>query len=360
MDIPSRVGVEYVKKLLTPDARSIHLLAFGTALGSQVWVSFVGGPVQYANLPRQTFGVIQSKIFPYFFGLNGALSLLLVGTLAREFKVIREHPFDIFDSTVYQAFTLATCAVSHIVNGLVIGPPAPRSCSTVTARSVRKARTARTSQLPKMKTLNKEFASLHGISTSLNFVAMGGLIFHALVRRSFPGSCFSWMHPRLVAEVSCPCCCCCCYWDHDEHVEKGHPPVMTFPGSCHQHPSALSPLSFFFLVGSESRWRRSGQKGLLCGWPQTTETVRLGGRNAARLFFFVLSGRTYSDFFVGTSVRELDTRLYKIVARQGRTAMEQPQEGSLMRSESSVGLSSQECSRDDGWKGGNESDVALE
>lgn len=54
----------------------------------------------------------------------------------------------------------------------------------------------------KMKTLNKEFASLHGISTSLNFVAMGGLIFHALVRRSFPGSCFSWMHPRLVAEVS--------------------------------------------------------------------------------------------------------------------------------------------------------------
>lgn len=122
MDIPSRVGVEYVKKLLTPDARSIHLLAFGTALGSQVWVSFVGGPVQYANLPRQTFGVIQSKIFPYFFGLNGALSLLLVGTLAREFKVIREHPFDIFDSTVYQAFTLATCAVSHIVNGLVIGP----------------------------------------------------------------------------------------------------------------------------------------------------------------------------------------------------------------------------------------------
>lgn len=278
MDIPSRVGVEYVKKLLSPDARTIHLLAFGTVLGNQIWVSFVGGPIQYSNLPRQTFGVLQSKIFPYFFGLNGALSLLLVGTLAREFKVIREHPFDIFDATVYQAFTLATCALSHIVNGLVIGPASSKimydrhrqereegkdckdesvskftkvlSCNmgwcvrTDAAwtgcifwlaclecsgprgrdatrtwpyffglgsiiiyaqfgshhplfrrhhRSIRIHNVFRLTLLlsqasDKMKTLNKEFASLHSISATLNLIALGGLAFHASVRRSFSSS----------------------------------------------------------------------------------------------------------------------------------------------------------------------------
>lgn len=40
----------------------------------------------------------------------------------------------------------------------------------------------------KMSTLNKRFAALHGLSTTLNLAAFGGLIFHGLVRSSFePG-----------------------------------------------------------------------------------------------------------------------------------------------------------------------------
>lgn len=46
-----------------------------------------------------------------------------------------------------------------------------------------------------MDTLNKEFASLHGISTTLNFVALGGLAFHGMVRRSF---CFLFLSLLLL------------------------------------------------------------------------------------------------------------------------------------------------------------------
>jgi hypothetical protein len=36
-----------------------------------------------------------------------------------------------------------------------------------------------------MDTLNKEFASLHSMSTALNLISLGGVAFHGLVRRSF-------------------------------------------------------------------------------------------------------------------------------------------------------------------------------
>lgn len=122
MEASNRVGLELFKNLLKPDARSAHILAFGAAFGSQVWVSFVGGPVAFTTLPRQQFGNLMSKVFPVYFGYQATLSALLVGTLAWDHSVVRKHPFDIFDATVYQAFTLATGALINVVNGLIVGP----------------------------------------------------------------------------------------------------------------------------------------------------------------------------------------------------------------------------------------------
>lgn len=59
----------------------IQLLAYGTWLGSIVWTTFVGGIVMFKNLPRQTFGRLQSKLFPIYFGLSTAMSAVLLGTL---------------------------------------------------------------------------------------------------------------------------------------------------------------------------------------------------------------------------------------------------------------------------------------
>lgn len=117
-----RVGLDMFKSLLSPDVRSAHLLVFGAAFGSQAFFTFVGAPIMYTELPRQQFGNLMKKLFPTYFSYNGLAAAFLVGSLAWDNAVIRKHPFDIFDATVYQAFTLASVAAVNLINALAIGP----------------------------------------------------------------------------------------------------------------------------------------------------------------------------------------------------------------------------------------------
>ncbi|CAN6309233.1 unnamed protein product [Urochloa humidicola] len=58
-------------------ARLIHLLAFATAWGAGLWVTFIGGIVMFKRLPRHQFGSLQGKMFPTYFMLISASSALL-------------------------------------------------------------------------------------------------------------------------------------------------------------------------------------------------------------------------------------------------------------------------------------------
>lgn len=62
--------------LSTKAGATIHLLSFATYFGTVVYTTFVAGITMYKNLPRQTFGRLQSKLFPKYFGLC-SISLLL-------------------------------------------------------------------------------------------------------------------------------------------------------------------------------------------------------------------------------------------------------------------------------------------
>lgn len=55
---------------------AIHLLAFGTWLGTVFYTTFIAGLTMFKNLPRQTFGKLQSKLFPKYF-LLCTISILL-------------------------------------------------------------------------------------------------------------------------------------------------------------------------------------------------------------------------------------------------------------------------------------------
>lgn len=110
------------KKVLSPDVKALHLMAFGLALGSNAWTTFFVGPISYANLPRQQFGNLMSVLFPSYFTFQAAATGIMVGTLAYQHAVIRKHPFDIMDATVYQAFTLATSTAACLINSLVVTP----------------------------------------------------------------------------------------------------------------------------------------------------------------------------------------------------------------------------------------------
>ena len=54
--------------VLSPKAAAtLHLLSFATWFGTVVYTTFVAGITMFKNLPRRTFGTLQSKLFPLYF-----------------------------------------------------------------------------------------------------------------------------------------------------------------------------------------------------------------------------------------------------------------------------------------------------
>jgi hypothetical protein len=60
---------------------AIHMLAFGTWLGTVFYTTFIAGLTMFKNLPRQTFGTLQSKLFPKYFRLCSITIVLQVSTI---------------------------------------------------------------------------------------------------------------------------------------------------------------------------------------------------------------------------------------------------------------------------------------
>ncbi|CAD6255800.1 unnamed protein product [Miscanthus lutarioriparius] len=63
-------------------ARLVHVLAFATAWGAGLWVTFVGGIVMFKYLPRHQFGSLQGKMFPAYFMLISVCSAISVAAFA--------------------------------------------------------------------------------------------------------------------------------------------------------------------------------------------------------------------------------------------------------------------------------------
>ncbi len=63
------------KHLIIPPkaAATAHLLSFATWFGTVVYTTFLAGITMFKNLPRRTFGTLQSKLFPLYFQLCAAM-----------------------------------------------------------------------------------------------------------------------------------------------------------------------------------------------------------------------------------------------------------------------------------------------
>jgi len=62
-------------------AATIHLLSFGTWFGTVFYTTFIAGITMFKNLPRKTFGRLQSKLFPKYFMLSAVAILLQLITV---------------------------------------------------------------------------------------------------------------------------------------------------------------------------------------------------------------------------------------------------------------------------------------
>lgn len=59
-------------------AAFVHVLAYGTLLGSIFFNTFVVGLTMFKNMPRQMFGRVQSKMFPQYFAVTTGAALVLL------------------------------------------------------------------------------------------------------------------------------------------------------------------------------------------------------------------------------------------------------------------------------------------
>jgi hypothetical protein len=69
----------------------LHMLSFGTWFGTMSYTTFILGLTMFKNLPRQTFGKLQSKLFPKYFSLCSITIVLQV-----RYNVIATLTFCIF------------------------------------------------------------------------------------------------------------------------------------------------------------------------------------------------------------------------------------------------------------------------
>ncbi|XP_007951790.1 transmembrane protein 205 [Orycteropus afer afer] len=60
----------------------VHLLVLSGAWGMQMWVTFVAGFLLFRGLPRHTFGLVQSKLFPFYFHISMGCAFINLCILA--------------------------------------------------------------------------------------------------------------------------------------------------------------------------------------------------------------------------------------------------------------------------------------
>ncbi|XP_005405712.1 PREDICTED: transmembrane protein 205 [Chinchilla lanigera] len=61
-----------------------HLLVLSGAWGMQMWVTFVSGFLLFRNLPRHTFGLVQSRLFPLYFHISVGCAFVNLCTAASQ------------------------------------------------------------------------------------------------------------------------------------------------------------------------------------------------------------------------------------------------------------------------------------
>ncbi|KAL4427167.1 hypothetical protein ABPG77_001171 [Micractinium sp. CCAP 211/92] len=136
----------------------VHLLAYGTWLGTIVWTTFVAGFTMFKNLPRQTFGRLQSKLFPLYFGLSAACCAIQLGVLG----------FTAPAAPQKELLLLGIGLGSSLLNLLYVEPCATKVMFQRYA--LESAEGARDEGA--IKAMAKQFGKWHGLSSLLNLAVL--------------------------------------------------------------------------------------------------------------------------------------------------------------------------------------------
>ena len=145
---------------------SVHLLSFATWFGSVAYTTFVAGITMFKNLPRQTFGKLQAKLFPKYF-LLGSITLLL------QLITLPSLP-----ATIKMASTkaLSLALIMTLANQFYLEPLSTNNMM----RRYELEGQAGGKDTDEYKTLKSSFGKFHGMSSLTNLIALCGGVAHAV------------------------------------------------------------------------------------------------------------------------------------------------------------------------------------
>ncbi|THU62654.1 hypothetical protein C4D60_Mb01t07360 [Musa balbisiana] len=164
-------------------AKLCHLLAFATAWGTALWVTFIGGIIMFKNLPRHQFGNLQGKMFPAYFMVLSVCAAVSVAAFAYLHPWSLASPieryqlgfllsalgFDLSNLIVFTPMTIEMMKKRHkIERDLGIGEEVGGSKNLEVAKTN-----------PQLAAMNKKFGMIHGLSSLANIMAFGSLAIHS-------------------------------------------------------------------------------------------------------------------------------------------------------------------------------------
>lgn len=154
----------------------VHLLAVAAFLGTSLWTTFVAGIVMFKNLPRQTFGKLQAKLFPIYFIILSSSSLVAFATLAAATPGGAAAVASSFSGRA-----LLAAAVGSLANALWLEPAATEVMFSRYAIENKYPGGATKSAEDAARTtaLGKRFGALHGGSSLFNLASLCAMVAYA-------------------------------------------------------------------------------------------------------------------------------------------------------------------------------------
>lgn len=151
--------------------RSIHLFVFTFWYGTLLYF-LLQAVILFKSLPRDQFGLMQSKIFPTYYLISYACGTILVVTYHLLHPLKNYVPQDCVKITV-----LCLMLLFSMVQGFWIGPK-------VAQLRVEREAAEQTKDQPQIEALTRQFGKVHGLSSLVNLlVIVSGTVYFVYLAR---------------------------------------------------------------------------------------------------------------------------------------------------------------------------------
>ncbi|KAH6865197.1 hypothetical protein BKA58DRAFT_322228 [Alternaria rosae] len=159
---------DYVAAVLPP----VHLLAYSTLLGTELYQTFVMTKVSYQALPRSAFTTLQKRVFPIYFQSQSILLLIVAATCPPQGAL----------SLLAEKSDWIAFAIAGVTAGLNLVKFGPRTKDLMIERVHQATRDGK-AQLngttsDEMKVLNRKFSRAHAMSIHLNLMTIGATLWY--------------------------------------------------------------------------------------------------------------------------------------------------------------------------------------